>query len=100
MMEEVKEEDIKEALEREDKTNPEDFSEAEHAAVEKMAEGIIREFKAKRSFQGRRNRDAWNRMNRPEKLDAMDKGGEKIYALINRAAPLPEEPEEVAEETV
>ena len=88
------------AVERGDKVNPEDFTEAEHAAVDAMAAPLIRQAKADKSFKGRRNRDAWMRMNRPHKLDQMEKGGEKIFKLLDRAAPLPEEPEEVLEEVV
>lgn len=64
--------------------NPADFTAAEHAAVEAMAAPLIRQAKADKKFKGRRNRSAWMRMQRPHKLEAMDKGSAVIYGLLDR----------------
>tara|TARA_R110000851_G_scaffold314038_2_gene475920 strand:+ start:232 stop:528 length:297 start_codon:yes stop_codon:yes gene_type:complete len=67
--------------------NPEDFSDAEHAAVDAMAAPIIEHFegekKADKKFNSR-NRSAWHRMNRPEKTDRIDKGYQMIDRLMDR----------------
>lgn len=71
--------------------NPENFSAAEHEAVDAMAAPIIEHFegekKADRKFSSR-NRSAWNRMNRPEKTDRIDKGADMITRLIDKGIAL------------
>jgi len=95
-VEDLREEEIKEALDT--PVNPDDFTDAEHEAVEKMAGPIIRQAIANKKFKGRRNRKAWMRMNRPHKIDAMEKGASKIYALLDRCFPAPQDPEVPVEE--
>lgn len=72
--------------------NPEDFSPAEHAAVDAMAAPIIeeqaREAKFTKRFLGRRNRSATKRMNRPEKTDKMEVGALLHLNLIDKGLKL------------
>mgnify|MGYP003660016781 CR=1 FL=1 len=63
-------------------------TEAELAYVDHMATNVTSELKSKRSFNGRRNRDAWNRMNRPTKVAANDKGADMINRLIDKGLKL------------
>lgn len=68
---------------------PEDFTAAEHKAVDAMAAPLIRQAKANTNFKGRRNRDAWMRMNRPSKIEAIDAGAKKINAFFDKVIPEP-----------
>ncbi len=56
--------------------------------ADKMAEKIKakrkKDIRAARAFQGKRNRDAWNRMNRRSKAEAVDAGIGKMHALLDR----------------
>ena len=67
--------------------NPDDFTEEQHAAVDAMAAPIIegrrKNLEADSHFH-RKNRMAHKRMNRPEKLDRMDKGAKFTLDLIDR----------------
>lgn len=55
----------------------------EDTLVKQLAAPIIREHKQSKKFN-RRNRAAWNRMNRPEKLDKMEKGAAIIMNFLGR----------------
>jgi len=71
----------------EPKANPEDFTAAEHAAVDAMAAPLISHFAGERKVANhfnRRNRSAWNRMNRPEKTDAIDRGAKMLGHFYDR----------------
>ena len=70
-----------------EKTKLEDFSAAEHAAVDRMAAPIIASNKANKRFRGQRNRKVWMRMNRPEKMEAIERGATKIHAFLDRVLP-------------
>jgi len=67
--------------------NKADYTPAEHAAVDAMSIPLIRELKRRKSFRGRRNRDAFKRMDRPEKQDAMERGASFITSFLERAVP-------------
>ena len=64
-------------------------TEAELAYAENMAARI-----ADQRVKGSRNRDAWKRMNRPEKLAKQEAGSKFIYKILGK---LEEEDEDVAE---
>ena len=70
-----------------DNLTNEDFTEAEHAAVDAMAAPLVAHFKgqqkAKCKFNSR-NRSAWNRMNRPSKTTAIDNGAAMINRLVDK----------------
>ncbi len=79
--------------------SPSDFTDAEHKAVDAMAAPLIRQSIADKGFKGRRNRKAWMRMNRPSKMDAIDRGAAKQLAFLDRVIPAPvEETHEEGEE--
>jgi hypothetical protein len=59
-------------------------TEAELAYVDRMADVVIGDMKAKVSFEGSRNRSAWKRMNRPHSAQMQDKGATKVFALLDR----------------
>ena len=61
----------------------------EDQLVKQMAAPIIAEHKQNKKFL-RRNRSAWLRMNRPEKLEKMDKGGDVIMRLLTKGEKLSE----------
>lgn len=52
--------------------------------VQQLAAPILAQHKKDKGFLGRRNRSAWKRMNRPEKAQVMERGIEKIHALLGR----------------
>ena len=59
----------------------------EDKLVEQLAAPLIESFKKQRAANKRfrsQQRDSWNRMNRPHKLQAMEAGGGKLYALVAR----------------
>ena len=60
------------------------YTQAERDAVEEMAAPIIREHLGNKKFLGKRNRKNWLRMNRPEKVEAMEQGVKKMYNLLER----------------
>lgn len=92
------EEEIKEQVEnRVDKVNPEDFTAEEHAAVDAMAAKVVSDIARKKKFEGKRNRKAWNRMNRPEKIAAIDRGAAKIHAFLDKVLPKNPEPKTLEE---
>lgn len=62
-------------------------TEAEEAYIQTVADKVSADFKRKKSFEGRRNREAFKRMNRPSKLEAMEKGAEKFMKLLERVGP-------------
>ena len=69
--------------------NPEDFTAAEHAAVDAMAAPMLAHFEGERKIANRfnsRNRKAWNHMNRPEKTAKIDKGAEILGTFFDRVA--------------
>ena len=68
----------------EPKVNPEDFTEAEHAAVDKMAAPILADNKRRKKFLSR-NRNNWKRMNTPVKISKREKGSEFIFSILARA---------------
>lgn len=59
-------------------------TEAELAQVDRMAESIIQDLGAKQRFEGRRNRSAWKRMNRPHVVKAQEKGVQMIHKLLDK----------------
>lgn len=70
-------------------------------ANENAANVVARKKKEARKFNGRRNRDAWNRMNRPVKLKKIEDNMERILNfcgfkgyLLDKE--LPEVPKETA----
>lgn len=56
----------------------------EDKLVQQLAEPIIAQHKKDKGFLGRRNRSAWLRMNRPEKLEKMEKGSDFIFGVLGR----------------
>lgn len=56
----------------------------EDKLVEQLTAPMIQQFKKSKSFL-RRNRSNWKRMNRPSKLEAMDKGASFINSVLARA---------------
>jgi hypothetical protein len=63
-----------------------DFSENEHAAVAGMASDIITHFKGEKRAVAKfnsKNRSAWNRMNRPERLDSCERGAKFILGFLS-----------------
>ena len=78
-------------MSNEPKVNPEDFSEAEHAAVEAIAAPIIKEraqlIKNEKKFLSQ-NRDTHKRMNNPEKAAKMEIGADMHLRLIDKALAL------------
>jgi hypothetical protein len=69
------------------KAKPEDFTEAEHAAVDNMAAQIIENNIQRVKFLGGRSRKVWLRMNRPEKTAKIDKGAGFIMSFVSRCLP-------------
>ena len=80
----------------ENEANPEnltmeDFSAAEHAAVDAMAAPLIKHFADEKSSDKKfssQNRKAWNRMNRPDKTQKIDTGASIIHSLIDKGIQL------------
>ena len=73
------------------RTEPEDFTEAEHAAVDAIAAPMIEHFEGEKKADKRfnsRNRSAWNRMNRPSRTVKIDKGYSMIDRLIEKGLKL------------
>ena len=68
--------------------------------VDGMADGIIKKDKRKKRKFNSRDRSAWERMNRPERLEKMELGFQRIYNLIAGKgfitdSQVPQEPKEV-----
>lgn len=64
--------------------NPEDFTEAEHAAVDQMAAPLLADNKRRKKFLSR-NRSNWKRMNTPVKISKREKGADFIFSILARA---------------
>lgn len=59
-----------------------DYTPAEEQYIQGVADKVSNDWKRKKAFDGRRNRSAWKRMNRPEKSMAQERGGEIIMNLL------------------
>lgn len=57
---------------------------SEDQLVQQLAAPIIAQHKKDKGFLGRRNRSAHKRMNRPEKLDKLEKGAAFIFGVLGR----------------
>lgn len=55
--------------------------------AEQLAAQVIAEREGKLKFNARRNRKAYNRMNRPHKLVAQDKGYTMMMNILAKAVP-------------
>jgi DNA anti-recombination protein RmuC len=53
----------------------------------KLTAPMIKAFAKKKARFNSQNRDAWKRMNRPEKEELIQRGGDKILNLIARFKP-------------
>lgn len=52
--------------------------------LQQVADKVAADWKRKKSFEGRRNRSAFKRMNRPSKLATMERGAEKFMKLLSK----------------
>lgn len=59
----------------------------EEAYIQGVADKVTADWKRKKSFEGRRNREAFKRMNRPSKLATMERGADKFMKLLERIGP-------------
>ena len=58
--------------------------------IQGIADKISADWKRKKAFEGRRNRSAWKRMNRPKQLEAQERGADKMMKLLDRGKPVNE----------
>ena len=65
------------------------YTDEEHATAEMMAAVFKKDMAIKKSFQGRRNRNVWNRMNSPKKASALEAGTSFLTAFFKRNIHLP-----------
>ena len=73
------------------------MSEVDKALDKTVAEIKLR-YKRYRRFQGRRNRGAWNRMNRESQVAKVNRGMQKIMNLVNHGVPVVDSEIEILKE--
>ena len=56
----------------------------EEEYIQGVADKVSNDWKRKKAFDGRRNRSAWKRMNRPEKSMAQERGSQIIMSLLDK----------------